>query len=247
VLQWQTFEDDFNSAIDTNETLTSIEKFQFLRAQLEGEAYSTIAGLPLTDANYSHAFELLKERYGEKHRIINAYMQALWHLPKTSNDVNGLRSFMDKLETYIRGLSALGKAETSYQELLVPMLLDKIHTDVRKQITRTHGKNEFTLQELRDVIRKEIRAMEAGDSTQDYYSTSSLDYTSPFSNANNATAAFHTHAKRNTSNNHGRFGAPVAKPKCAWCKGEHYHTECVIISDVNKRYDIAKPRIPSRT
>jgi hypothetical protein len=96
---------------------------------------------------------------------------------------------MDKLDTYVRGLSALGKAETSYQELLVPMPLDKIHTDVRKQKTCTCGKNEFTLQELRDVIRKEICAMEAGDSTQDYYSTSSLDYTSPFSNATNATVA----------------------------------------------------------
>ncbi|XP_064635263.1 uncharacterized protein LOC135492635 [Lineus longissimus] len=243
VLLWQTFEDDFNSAIGTNDTLTPIEKFQFLRAQLEGEAYSTIAGLPLTDANYRHAFQLLKERYGEKQRIISAYMQALWQLPRTSSDVTGLRSFMDKLETYVRGLTALGKAESSYQELLVPMLLDKIHRDIRQQITRSHGIAEFTLQELRETLRKELRAMEAGDSnvTLDCNTFSTSDYAMPFSSETNATAAFHTNAKRNT-HHRGRFSTtPVAnKPKCAWCKGDHYHTECVVVSDVNKRYDIAK-------
>ena len=41
---------------------------------LEGEASRTIEGFALTNANYGQAISLLTERYGQKHKIIAAYM-----------------------------------------------------------------------------------------------------------------------------------------------------------------------------
>jgi hypothetical protein len=107
VLDWPTFNDDFSSAVHDQLNLTKIEKFQYLRSQLDGEARSTIKGLSLTAENYDNAWKMLKERFRQLHRVTNAFMKALWDLPYPSEDITSLRSFHDKLETLIRGSQSL--------------------------------------------------------------------------------------------------------------------------------------------
>ena len=60
--QWQSFWDSFSSSVDTNESLSDVEKFNYLRSLCEQGAASTIAGLALvlTDANYKVAVDLLR-------------------------------------------------------------------------------------------------------------------------------------------------------------------------------------------
>jgi len=48
---------------------------------LENEASQCIAGLALTGTNYARAINLSTERFGQKHKIVNAYMQNLVELP----------------------------------------------------------------------------------------------------------------------------------------------------------------------
>ena len=68
-LSWQTFWDSFSAAVDSSPSLGAIQKFNYLRAQLQGDAARTIAGLPLTEANYSQSILLLKERFGQPDKI----------------------------------------------------------------------------------------------------------------------------------------------------------------------------------
>ena len=154
LLNWPSFYDDFSSPLDNNTSLSNIEKFQFLRAQLDGKALNTIAGLHLTENNYTHAKELLIERYGQTHKIVNAYMKALWELPHPRENITSLRNFYDSLETFI-----LGKEENTYGELLVPMILDKLPASTRRQIARVHRNTEWTIITLRKAIKSEIDAL----------------------------------------------------------------------------------------
>ena len=80
-LQWLTFWDSFNAAINMNDELSPIEKMTYLTGLLEGDAARTIAGLPLTTENYTRAIELLKERFGNKQTLINAHMDELARIP----------------------------------------------------------------------------------------------------------------------------------------------------------------------
>ena len=59
-LGWQTFWDSFKAAVHSNSNLTGVEKFNYLRAQLDGEASRTVSGLTLTDANYEQSVTLLQ-------------------------------------------------------------------------------------------------------------------------------------------------------------------------------------------
>ena len=104
---WQNFWDTFETAINANSTLDGVQIFNYLRAQIQGEASRAIAGLPLTSANYDHAIALLKVHFGQPQKIINANMHALVITPKPVNILSSLRLFHDTVESHIRGLTAL--------------------------------------------------------------------------------------------------------------------------------------------
>lgn len=63
-LTWRSFCDSFDAAVHNNPMLDGVQKFNYLRAQLQGDAARVIAGLPLTTVNYNNAMALLAERFG---------------------------------------------------------------------------------------------------------------------------------------------------------------------------------------
>ena len=85
---WSAFWDSFDSAINSNQSLTPIKRFSYLRASLRGSVAATINGLSLSSANYEAAVALVKERYGDPQKIINAHMDALVNLPIVENARN---------------------------------------------------------------------------------------------------------------------------------------------------------------
>ena len=113
---------------------------------------------------YSKDVTLLHERYGQKHRIVRTYVQALLDLPAPMNTISSLRTFYDKTEIYIRGLESLEQMESSYGTLLVPVILKKIPEEIRKNIAREHVSSNWSLSDLRKCLLKELNVMEAGNS-----------------------------------------------------------------------------------
>jgi len=106
---------------------------------VDGEAARTIEGFALTNANYGQAVALLTKRYGQKHRIIAACMNTLLQLPSPPATLQGLRRFYDQLETNIRGLESLGELQENYGTLLVPVILQRLPPDTRRNLASDHG------------------------------------------------------------------------------------------------------------
>ena len=217
-LKWTTFIDTFKAAVDDDPTLEDIQKFQYLSAQLVGEAARTVEGLQLTNANYIEAMQLLKNRYGQTHKIISSHMKALWSLPIPSTNTESIRAFYDSLEKHTRGLKALGKAEDSYGELLVPIVFEKLPASVKTQISRAHGDKAWTIQELKDAIHKEIQANQAASDIENMRETSDI----PSSTA----TSFHIGTK------------PMPKKSCIFCNGSHPSGRCTTVTDRNKRIEV---------
>ena len=67
---------------------------------LRASAADTINGLRLSSAKYEAAVALLKERYGDPQKIINAHMDALVNLPIVENicDLKAVRHLYDEVE-----------------------------------------------------------------------------------------------------------------------------------------------------
>jgi len=90
------------------------------------------------------------------------------------------------MKTYIRGLASLGQHQHMYWSLLVPVVLEKLPGDVRRNLARINENNNWQLNDLRRAINKEINNLELG---------SGNPYTFPGINEHKATALFHTRAK----------------------------------------------------
>ena len=95
----------FNAAAHKSKALSNVEKFNYLRIFLEGEAQHTISSLSLTNNNYNEVLNLLKNLFGNNQVIISANMNILVKLPSVNNeDVKSLRKFYDDVESHVRSL-----------------------------------------------------------------------------------------------------------------------------------------------
>ena len=77
ILRWQEFWDSFEASIHRNPNLQPVDKFNYLRAELEGDASAVISGLELTNSNYEVAVNLLQERFGRDELMMDAHYSAL--------------------------------------------------------------------------------------------------------------------------------------------------------------------------
>ena len=165
--------------MDSSPVLSGVQKFNYLRTLLQGEAARAVAGFPLSDANYSHSVEILKERFGQTQKIANAHMQGLLNLPTPRNTLADLRTFYNSIESHIRGLSSIGITPESYGALLIPVALGKLPAEVRCNLAREQNKSDWNMDELREALLREIRILEQGVFT----STTSLSDTLPMMTA----------------------------------------------------------------
>ena len=81
-LKWTTFIETFTAAVNSQDTLTAIAKFSYLKGQLEGTAADSIQGFSLASKFCEEAKQLLEERFGYPQVIISAHMNVLLKLPK---------------------------------------------------------------------------------------------------------------------------------------------------------------------
>ena len=129
LLRWTAFWDSFESAVHSNDRLSVIEKFNYLRSLLEGTAYDAVAGLALSAVNYEQAVETLKKRFGNKQLIVSKHMETLLSFSAVTadNHLRDLRRLFDQAEANIRSLRALGVEPESYGTMLSSVLLSTLH------------------------------------------------------------------------------------------------------------------------
>ena len=121
-----------------------------------------VIGFPLTDVNYKQSVTLLRERFGQLYKLINAHMQVLLNLANVSNTLSSLQSLYDTIEGHVRGLASLGKHPESHGTMLTPVILSKLPKEICKNIAREHNNVEWTLDDLSGALLKEIQILETG-------------------------------------------------------------------------------------
>jgi hypothetical protein len=230
ILQWQQFWQAFVAEIESDASLADINKFNYLLGQLDPNVLSSVAGLTPSNENYVVLVDLLKERYGRKSKVIAAYMRALYNLQKPEANLKSLRGFYDQVESYVRGLESLGKPPDTYGDLLVCILLDKLPADVRKNVARQHDKDEFTLDQLRNVLKGEIRVMEAGQiSTLPPIQPPAIKQQFP--------------SRQSATMFNGATGQkPPFHFPCVYCDADHPASQCTAVSSIEERKRIVQQK-----
>ena len=64
------------------------------------------------------------------------------------------------VESHALSFSSLGQPRESYGALLVPIILSKLPGDVKRNMARQHGNDDWTIDELQGALLTEIRILE---------------------------------------------------------------------------------------
>ena len=217
-LDWKSFKETFEAAEHNNESITNIEKFTYLKTYLDKSALQAIEGFSLTNENYTEAWNLLNDRYGNEHYIIACHMKKLVKFePAIHPGVKDLSKLYDTVENHVWSLNSL---EISYQHfglLLIPIILERLPNTIKLEISRKLGEENWNIEQFLLVIHEEISARE----NFEYLKQNKFD-----KELNNQFTTSSLHAQTKVR-------------KCVFCKNEdHYSDQCKIVTDVNSRKEI---------
>ncbi|KAL0810542.1 hypothetical protein ABMA28_010662 [Loxostege sticticalis] len=95
--EWNAFYDLFNSLVHNNENLSDVERFRYLLLSLRGEPYNLIKSIPITEANYINALQVLLNRHENKHIIATKHLDKIIDVQpmNENNPQNSLRNILN--------------------------------------------------------------------------------------------------------------------------------------------------------
>ena len=163
-IQYMNFWNTFKVAIHDNESLSKIEKFNYLKSCLGGNAASAVEGFTISEENYDSALNILEKRFGRKDVIINSHMERLLNLTPVhkANDIPKLKRLHDTIEMNVRSLTSLGIETQSYSNMLVAIILKNLPGELRLEYNRKYIDNPIQpdVNVLLAFLQSEIQSRE---------------------------------------------------------------------------------------
>ena len=241
LLEFQPFWDIFEVEVDQNPSFSGATKFNYLNSKLKGEAKDCLLGMAPTNANYDEAVKILKERYGNKSKLVAALMRALYNLPSPTDSRLSLRQFSDRIETYICSLDSLNKKSKHYGDLLVCILLDKLTANVRRNLVRHHGSTEWAIDELRAALIHEVEILDdAPEPTKRQAAAAASTTVAAAVTKNQSNNVGNKRVDSKDRSAQSNRLANSFQPHCQFCDGDHSAVSCKIHQ--NPRSDMRSPR-----
>ncbi|XP_067208487.1 uncharacterized protein [Linepithema humile] len=160
--------DSFLSLIHNNRSLSAIQKFQYLRSSLKGEALQILNSLNTSVQNYDIEWELLVKRYENKRLIINTHTKELLEFPVVSKESTAsLRTFIDHIRTHTRALRSLGQPVEQWDTLLIYLASTRLDYNTRRDwevtISKREQQNMPTMEELLNYLGERCSTLEMLD------------------------------------------------------------------------------------
>ncbi|GFU53508.1 integrase catalytic domain-containing protein [Nephila pilipes] len=158
--EFHSFWERFENCIDKNESLSQIDKQVFLRGYLDAEAKRLVDGISITADTYTMTKEILKSKYGNKDKIIQAHLDYLENLtPIKDLSPSALNEMYIDCNKRLQALDALDEKTQSYERILAPKILRAFpHEICRNWVVYTKRENlaESDIANLMKFLSEEV-------------------------------------------------------------------------------------------
>ena len=157
------FFDQFNGAVTSNRQIADSQKLQYLKTSVKGDAANLLTSLQITDANFSTACDILRNRYDNKRLILRAHVHAIVsQKPETNENPKALRDLMETIEEHRLALSNLGQPVDDQDIFFVYLIAEKLPAETRKfWELSTPGRNPQSYLDMKNFMEERTRALEA--------------------------------------------------------------------------------------
>ncbi|GFU34439.1 hypothetical protein NPIL_626702 [Nephila pilipes] len=129
--EFPSFWERFNSCIDSNASLSLVDKHVFLRGYLDGEAKRLVDGISVIGDTYETTKKLLEDKYGNKDRIIQSHLDYLEYLkPVQDPSPMELNDLYIECNRRLQALNALGENTEAYGRILAQKIIRSFPTEI---------------------------------------------------------------------------------------------------------------------
>ncbi|XP_064083039.1 uncharacterized protein LOC135199053 [Macrobrachium nipponense] len=142
--EWPSFWDVFESNVHSRPDLRDVDKFNYLKGCLKGEALALIKNILVTKENYLDAIDMLKKTYADPEKITSSLICQVAGLPKPSADLDSLCGFRAKLEQYVRGTERNKPNLDHCTWVLGPLVFQKLPGKVKEQIQKKDKNKDYS-------------------------------------------------------------------------------------------------------
>ena len=209
-----------------------------MNSYLVKTAKKCIEGSPLTNSNYSEALDLLKTRYGNPELVISAHKTKIMQIERITKERNAteLCNLLDTVESHVRSLGSQGVNKDHVGALLIPILQERLPTEIKLQISRKMGKENWMLDKYLDCLKEEIEARDCCEiktinMTKDKIKSENKD---PYTIQTLLNTIQDLKFKNSFDQN------SKSKRFCVFCDMDHYSDQCTVVTDLNKRFEIIR-------
>ncbi|XP_012526797.1 uncharacterized protein LOC105831305 [Monomorium pharaonis] len=210
-LAWEGFRDLFRSLVHDVD-LSDVQKLQYLKSCLSGEAADVLTNVPISEAAYQGAWADLMKTYDNPRVLLFSHMRNLLKCtPITKPLPTELKRLLGFMTTSIRAFFSLGRPVEHWDDWFVHLLVGKLDF-VTRLLWETSLKDSRafpTFKELRAFLENRIRALEAAD----------LEALPP------CPASVPKAAKKSPVLSHATGTGRTTRGKCALCAGAHTVTD----------------------
>uniref|UniRef100_A0A1L8DIY5 Uncharacterized protein n=1 Tax=Nyssomyia neivai TaxID=330878 RepID=A0A1L8DIY5_9DIPT len=182
---WISFRDRFTSSVKNHRTLSDVQKLEYLKSAVTGNAESTIKHLNITAANFSIAWQLLTDRFERKNDIVAEHVRAFYRIP-TLNTLNEeeLEIIDNALSESVMALESMHI--TQKDPYIIQYVIDRLDVESRVLWGRQTGSNLPTVEQLRVFVRqRRADARNYNASKPKQKSSTSSHNNKPSNNSNN--------------------------------------------------------------
>lgn len=125
--RWLEFRDTFESLINSNNDLSNVQKFHYLRASLEGKAAEVIKSIEFSENGYSIAWNALVSRFNNSKLLVHNHLKAIFSLENINKESSvKIRNLIDQLAKHLSLIRQLGHNTDNWDTLLIFMLSAKL-------------------------------------------------------------------------------------------------------------------------
>ncbi|KAL0881175.1 hypothetical protein ABMA27_002287 [Loxostege sticticalis] len=168
---WMSFRDLFKSLVHDNATISKVNKCQYLKSSLRGEAESLVKQVAVTEVNYDIIWDILNNRYNNKRSIVNTYIGKMLNAKRiTTESSKHIRELLDVTTECLAVLKSIELPTDKWDDIVVYTIIQKLDPESHRLFEQRLESNDKlpTWNDLSQFLEFRFRTLEAVKQQKDH-------------------------------------------------------------------------------
>lgn len=160
---WKSFSNIYTAAVHNNQGISGLQKLQFLKSRLIGDAAGLLEHVPLAEENYRWAWKLLTDRFGNVRMLVNEQLRILMSQPNAVETAESLRALLKTTSECVKALKSLHVPTKEWSPILVFIVAQRLPSDTRQFWEQSLSKSELpAFQDMQEFLDNRCFTLDQG-------------------------------------------------------------------------------------